>query len=510
MDPSFEKPVLARSDTLATVVEPRVATSEIESIPGPVAVVPTAGPIPTVITSTPAADPSTPDHKEVIQDGGRQAWLVVLGSFLIHTFAFAPTEYVFGVFELHYHEVFQGATASSIAFVGTTGSAVTYLAGFLAGFLADRFGFRITALCGTFIMTVSLILASFAKQLWHLYITQGFLFGVGAALSYYPAIAAPTHYFTKRRGLAIGLAVSGVGLGGAILAPLTHELIERLGAFWALRVLALMCAVICGAGSYLTVERKAHSQKSKSSNKLEGTSFSENPEENEKPSQAVSEKDSKEQGEGRPSFVEALRVFKDPQFLSLSLAELSASIGFLIPMYYMQTYAVFIGVSAERGALILGLTNGASFVGRIVLGIAADYFSNTKMFVISGWGTAFSIMVLWTFSRSFGVLLLMGLTFGFFNGGYVSLAPVAIADSFGTKQIASTIGLVYAAGGIGMFGGSPFAGFLLENTRPNISYLPVQMAAGATLTIGAICCTSWAYFHWRAKRVRRATTVDTL
>ena len=42
------------------------------------------------------------------------------------------------------------------------------------------------------------------------------------------------------------------------------------------------------------------------------------------------------------SFFEALKVFKDPQFLSLSVAELAASIGFLIPLYYMQSKCLFL------------------------------------------------------------------------------------------------------------------------------------------------------------------------
>ncbi|KAG0093654.1 hypothetical protein BGZ93_007777 [Podila epicladia] len=71
-------------------------------------------------------------------DGGAKAWLVVLGSFLIHSFCFAPTETIFGIFELHYHDIFPRANASSIAFVGTVGSAVTYLFGFVAGIVADR------------------------------------------------------------------------------------------------------------------------------------------------------------------------------------------------------------------------------------------------------------------------------------------------------------------------------------------------------------------------------------
>ena len=41
--------------------------------------------------------------------------------------------------------------------------------------------------------------------------------------------------------------------------------------------------------------------------------------------------------EKQAPFFEALKVFKDPQFLSLSLAELAASIGILIPLYYMQS-----------------------------------------------------------------------------------------------------------------------------------------------------------------------------
>lgn len=97
-----------------------------------------------------------------LNEGGTKGWLAVLGSFLIHCFVFAPTEFIFGIFEHHYQIVFPGASASSIAFVGTTGSGITYLTGFLSGIVADRFGYRPTAFVGTVIMTVSLVLASFS------------------------------------------------------------------------------------------------------------------------------------------------------------------------------------------------------------------------------------------------------------------------------------------------------------------------------------------------------------
>ncbi|KAF9187250.1 hypothetical protein BGZ49_004094, partial [Haplosporangium sp. Z 27] len=194
-------------------------------------------------------------------EGGSQGWLAVLGSFLIHCFVFAPTEFVFGVFVLHYQEAFPSSPASAIAFVGTTGSAITYIAGFLSGILADRFGFRPTAFAGSVIMALSLIGASFSTQLWHLYVTQGVLFGVGASFTYYPAIAVPSQYFTKNRGLAIGVAVSGTGFGGFGLAPLTNALIESVDIYWTLRILGIMIFVVCGGASMLIVEKKSNPTK---------------------------------------------------------------------------------------------------------------------------------------------------------------------------------------------------------------------------------------------------------
>ncbi|KAG0223400.1 major facilitator superfamily domain-containing protein [Mortierella sp. GBAus27b] len=452
-------------------------------------------------SSTPATPtaPTSPEKETphtVPSEGGVRAWLAIVGSFLIHSFVFGPTEYIFGIFEHHYQVIYPNAEASSIALIGTTGSAVTYLAGFLAGIVADRFGFRITALAGTGIMTLSLILASFTTQLWQLYLTQGVIFGVGASLAYYPAIAVPSHYFQKRRGLATGLAVSGVGAGGFVLAPLTNTFIDKTGIYWTFRFLAAFCLVVCGGASLLIAENKDRLKMIQ-------------PELQEKSQEDIL--DESERGpEKRPSFFAAVKIFKEPRFLSLSLAELAASIGVLIPLYYMQTYAVFIGLSAQQGALILGISNGASFAGRILLGLSSDYISNAKVLLLCSWFTAFAVLILWTVAHNFGVLLVMGLMFGFFAGGYISLVPVAIAQSFGTKEIASIIGMMYAAGGIGMLGGAPLAGFLLDVTRPNVSYLPVTLTAGGTLTVGAICISIWAYLNWKANRLRRVETTDTL
>ena len=177
-------------------------------------------------------------------DGSLRAWIVVLGSFLIQFFCFAPTEILFAIFQQHYLQMYSTSSQGSIALIGTLGSSTTYFTGFVSGFCADKFGYRLTALLGTGIMTLALLLASFNNRIWQLYITQGIMYGIGASLVYYPAVGAPSRWFETRRGLALGLAMSGVGVGGMILTPCTQAAIDAVGIYWTLRILAILCAVI--------------------------------------------------------------------------------------------------------------------------------------------------------------------------------------------------------------------------------------------------------------------------
>ncbi|KAF9342155.1 hypothetical protein BGX26_008222, partial [Mortierella sp. AD094] len=202
------------------------------------------------------------------------------------------------------------------------------------------------------------------------------------------------------------------------------------------------------------------------------------------------------------SFAE-LKVFKNPQFLSLTFAWIAASMGFLIPLYYFQTYSLFIGLTTQDGALIAGLSSGASCLGRIMFGYAADRLPKTAVVSCCACVTAGSVLIIWTLSKSFGVYLLFALVYGFFAGGYVSLVPLVLSETFGPYQLSTVIGFMYAASGTGMLFGAPVAGAILDATKPNINYLPMIMTAGGTLLLGAICISLWAFFRRQAKKTER-------
>lgn len=67
--------------------------------------------------------------------------------------------------------------------------------------------------------------------------------GLGGAFLYTPVLAAPSHWFLKRRAFVAGIAISGSGIGGLFWAPATERLIYHLGIPWCLRIHAAILLV---------------------------------------------------------------------------------------------------------------------------------------------------------------------------------------------------------------------------------------------------------------------------
>lgn len=76
-------------------------------------------------------------------------------------------------------------------------------------------------------------------QLWHLFLTQAILYGIGSSLYYFPVLALTPAYFDRNRGFALGLILSGAGVGGLVLSPALNALISKFGIGWALRILGI-------------------------------------------------------------------------------------------------------------------------------------------------------------------------------------------------------------------------------------------------------------------------------
>src|ERR1700712_2829605 len=110
----------------------------------------------------------------------------------------------------------RGVTAGAFSF----GFLISALLSPLIGKMMDRFGPRMVMELGVFLMASGLLLAPLTTQLWHLYLTIGMLVGGGSiCLGYSGQSLFLPNWFVRKRGLAIGIAFAGVGIGSITLLP---------------------------------------------------------------------------------------------------------------------------------------------------------------------------------------------------------------------------------------------------------------------------------------------------
>ena len=178
-----------------------------------------------------------------------RAWVVVAGAFLAAFVGFGVT-YCFGVFlkpmALEFHV---SHAAMSVLF-----SVIAGLSFFLAPFtgdLADHYGPRPVVAAGALLIGAGLILTAHVHSYPLVMVTYGGGLGAAVACTYIPSVAAVGEWFKVRRDIALGIAISGIGCGTLVAAPVSAMLIERYGwrtSFeifgWISAGLLALCAVL--------------------------------------------------------------------------------------------------------------------------------------------------------------------------------------------------------------------------------------------------------------------------
>jgi len=120
----------------------------------------------------------------------------------------------------------RGITAGAFSFGFVVSGAISPL----IGRMMDRYGPRAVMEIGVALMGGGLLLAPLTTQPWHLYLTIGVLVGAGSVcLGYSGQSLFLPNWFIRRRGLAMGLAFAGVGIGSVTLLPWVQHMIEQTG-----------------------------------------------------------------------------------------------------------------------------------------------------------------------------------------------------------------------------------------------------------------------------------------
>jgi MFS family permease len=302
------------------------------------------------------------------------------------------------------------------------------------------------------LVALGLGLASIAQNVWQVYLTYSLGVGVGLGMAYVPAVGAVQRWFVRRRGMASGLAVSGIGAGTLVIPLVAAGSIEWLG--WRETYLLLAgLALLIGIPAALAIEQSPAARGV-------GTDGDAHIAPVAGASTVPAGNTLREALSGRP-------------FWLLFGSGLSASLGIFIPFAHLAPYAVDEGFSDRFGAFLIGMIGIGSIVGRLVLGGGADRLGRRTALISTFIGMGVCL-TWWLAATQAWSLIIFALAFGAAYGGFVALMPAVAADYFGGRSVGAILGVLYSSAAIGALFGPTIAGAIYDSRE---SYaLPIILA----------------------------------
>ncbi|MBM3555382.1 MAG: MFS transporter [Alphaproteobacteria bacterium] len=368
-----------------------------------------------------------------------RGWFVVSGAFGVQFVGFGGA-YAFTAFFDALESEFQ-ASRAAVSLVFSVAAALYFTLGAFSGRLADRIDPRLVIGGGIVALALGMAFASRATSLEAIYLGYGLGVGVGVGFSYVPSLGPVQRWFVRKRGLASGLAVSGIGIGNFLVPPLAAVLIAAHGWRDAWLVLAIGILVL-GLAATLLIEaspapRGLHPDGDPAPGALGAAT-----------------------AEGF-TLAEALR---SGAFWRLALALGLLSFGIFVPVVHLVPYAQDLGLARAEAVAMMALIGAGSTIGRFALGGLADRLGRrgSLALMFAGMGAA---NLWWLVSTNPWMLTLFALGYGLFYGGFVALIAAFTADVFGARQVTGILGVLYSAVSLGTLLGPPLAGLAFDLQR---------------------------------------------
>jgi MFS family permease len=273
-------------------------------------------------------------------------------------------------------------------------------------------------------------------------------------------MGAVQRWFIKSRGLASGLASSGIGFGTLVAPPVAAYLIATLGWREAYLILGII-AVLVGGGMALLLENDPRDR---------GLY----PDGEPLPACAQS---------ALPSGSSIKDAITSRRFIGLYAACLFCAFGVFVPFVHLAPYALDHGIAQSSAVLLVSIIGVGSAIGRFFLGGLADRLGREFSLVAMFAGMAFAL-VIWVSSTTFWPLAIFAFLFGTAYGGWVALLPAVVMDYFGGRNVSGLIGILYTSAGIGTLVGPSAAGFAFDLSH---SYtLPILLSIGGNVIAAII------------------------
>lgn len=317
-----------------------------------------------------------PDHQ--IPDGG-YGWVIVMCVMTVNAFTWGVLS-SYGVYLAYYasRDIFPGATPLDYAYIGGINFGVCMIVASPVTYLCRHIGTHAPMVMGALFLTGGLVAASFASSIWHLYMTQGVLVGLGVGFLFIPSVAVTSQWFDKKRSLANSINSCGTGIGGLIISFSTQPMIDRLSLAWSLRIIGIMAGIMNLIATYFIRNR----------NKVIRPPM-------------------------HPFDVRLLRRF--PVFLLVSWGFFSM-LGYIVLLYSLSDFARSIGLSESKASAVTAFLNLGTLVGRPCIGLLSDRYGRIEVAGFTTLACCIAVWALWVPATSYPLTVVFAIVDGAIAG----------------------------------------------------------------------------------------------
>ncbi len=329
--------------------------------------------------------------------------------------------YAWSVFRVPLAKQF-GWSISEVTLTFTISIFVLGFASFFGGLWMNRKGPRVVALTAATLYGLGVFLASFsANKLWWLYLSYGFIGGIGLGLGYIVPVATLVKWFPDRRGLITGIAVGGFGAGALVTAPVATRLIQSVGV--------LQTFAYLGIGYFIVA--------------IIAALFMQNPPEGWQPEGwTPTAKETSQRATHDYVLSEALKKWQ--WWVLWLILFLNTTAGISVISQEAPIFQELTKVTAIVAGGMVGIASLGNAVGRVFWAWTSDLITRRVTFAIM---FIVQVLLFWFLPKITVPSMMTTVTFIIlmcYGGGFGTM-PAFAADYFGSKNVGSIYGLMLTA-----------------------------------------------------------------
>ncbi|MGD0720882.1 MAG: MFS transporter [Roseiarcus sp.] len=301
------------------------------------------------------------------------------------------------------------------------------------GRMADRAGIVAPTLIAGACLGVGFVLAGLAPDLALFSAAHGLLIGVGAGTGFAPMMADVSHWFVRRRGMAVVVVASGNYLAGTLWPLAMNATIPLFG--WRATYGAIGIVIASSVIPLALLMRRRPSAQTMAR------------------AEAATRAASADVGVS-PRLLMVLLV----------VAGFSCCVAMSMPQVHIVAYCGDLGYGVARGAQMLSLMLFLGIVSRIGSGFVADAIGGSATLLIGSFMQGVALLLYLYFDGLASLFVVSGI-FGLFQGGIVPMYAVICRELLPPREAGAKIGLVVAATIFGMAFGGYVSGVIFDATH---------------------------------------------